>query len=247
MMYVCIRPLDLRAQLYKNAIHIIEYPLGNVHEAASDFFSRKYCGYNLQCSNTDDNPLISTGSASHYLNDGSEMQPDKSFKVPHRGCPNIVVEIGMSQSLESLHDKAVRYLTTTDNIMIVITIKIYSAHNNDCRMICCMYLRQQNQNNDTPVRAISFGTAAVSLPDLMDTTGVAIENVRGLFEPHGDFQGDPICNQAGMEAYQLRLPRQLLLAEDNVGININANNINYPDWIIDLFALQTTILRMLND
>ena len=81
---------------------------------------------------------------------------------------------------------------------------IIEVYTNNGGMRCYVYHRQQNQDGNiaiTPVRAISFGTVAVSLRFLMNTTE---GNVHGLFEPHGDFQGDLICDQAGMSKAVLK-------------------------------------------
>jgi hypothetical protein len=150
------------------------------------------------------------------------------------------VEVAISQHLEALHHKCCRYLNETDNVLVVVAVKVFLDEDvPNAYMVAFVYLRHPDGARvEAPVTAIAFGSLvlpAVLRDEVLAETQVAA--VTGYVEGI-----DPLvpCNQRNIPAYQLRIDHGLLLAVDLAGNVIAPEHENAPDLFIDLFLLQRT-------
>lgn len=227
-----------------NSILLTEQYLTAAHERASFFFAVKAVVYNLQLSGHDSMPLEAQGSYDRRLR-YSCKQPDQSFAVVDRHCPNLLVEVAVSQTLESLHVVCSNYFLQSDNIMIAIGIKLFGPQVIDGiiyrPMLLFLYLRQVIPNHEpyTIRDAISFGNSALSSEEVNDIMRF-IPNAPQLV---GVGHGYPDCARRQLPCYQLQIPYAHLLCIDNNANTADIQSSYQHDWIIDLYDLQETILR----
>lgn len=247
-----LRKINIVPRLFveKGALFVEELAIGPVHEAAVTFFSVQKGAYNQALTGTYSFPLRGTGSANHHLNHGT-VNPDCSFQVvrfPPRGCPNVVVEVGDSQNVESLHHKACRYLHESDNILIVVVVKVYEREGNGA-MVVLVYHRNHDAVVTVPVEGVSFGTIALRaelVQELIEMTHIPLHRLRGWYE--GNVGDNTPCTELDMDTYRLMLPHHLVLA-----VNVEGGEVapeyrdNAQDWSIDLYTLQTDLVLALQE
>jgi hypothetical protein len=161
-----------------------------------------------------------------------------------RQYPTVVFEVGMSQSLQSLHARAAVYLSPYTSIQIYIALKFYPQHqDNGMVMIALMYRRPPQPNIEPqPNVKISFGTAP-PLPITQDRL-----HQMGGVAPTGLGFGEAPLIQRGMPHYQLVIPKQDLfhgVPEDEIPRRCFPSEWFFPkvnDWIIDLWDIQQEAL-----
>ena len=144
--------------------------------------------------------------------------------------PTMVVEIGVSESLPSLHSLARGYFAAITTIEVYLAIKVFPRRANGTRaMVALLYLRP----SVVPTLVKSFGTAPLHhhTRSYLQNVGVANNTLSGL-----GF-GAPGCTGAGIPDYQLPIPASRLFSVLPVpqGLSIN--------FVIDLFVLQDMILN----
>lgn len=247
---VRLRTLNFAPRLFveKGALFVEELAIGPVHEAAVSFFAAQRGAYNYAVTGTYSFPLRGSGSADHHLQRGF-VNPDCSFEVwhlPPRGCPNVVVEVGDSQNVESLHHKARRYFAESDNILIVVVVKLYEKEDSGA-MVVLVYHRSHDASDLVPVEGVSFGTIALRaelVQELIYITHIPLHHLRGWYE--GNVGDNTPCTEPDLDTYRLVLPHHLLLAVNVEGEDVAPDfRDNAQDWSIDLYTLQTDVMLAL--
>ncbi|RGB25792.1 hypothetical protein C1646_771271 [Rhizophagus diaphanus] len=112
--------------------------------------------------------------------------------------PNMVLEVGYSESIRSLHRWAPFYISGRTTIMIYLAIKIYPSN----AMVAMLYQRT-SQTPNIPTIVISFGWAPIHnrVVNFFVNIGVPGVNITGFGRP-----GAPPCNTANIPTYQLHIP-----------------------------------------
>ncbi|CAG8641235.1 2046_t:CDS:1 [Ambispora gerdemannii] len=148
--------------------------------------------------------------------------------------PTLVVEIGNTESLNSLHELAEKYFSQRTTIQIYLAIKLYPPRrNNTFALLAVLYLRN-NQNPTTPVVVKSFGTAPLSNHSRIYLQSI----VRDEFITGVGFGGAP-CAGADIGKYQLAIPTNLLFNDVPGGVPGDVPN----NFIVNLWSLQDAILN----
>jgi hypothetical protein len=161
-----------------------------------------------------------------------------------RQYPTVVFEVGVSQSLQSLHECAAAYLSSQTSIQIYVALKLYPPRqDNTMVMIALMYRRPPQPNiRPQPNVKISFGTAAPYL-----RTQARLQGLGGA-APVGLGFGDAPLTQRGMPLYQLVIPKEDLfhgVPDNEMPKRCFLSEWLFPkvtDWIIDLWDIQEVAL-----
>jgi Uma2 family endonuclease len=221
-----------------------ELPLGP-HENACGYFDMMAYRYNDSVGGGRQKPLRVDRSEYYFLDNGIKVEPDAQFRVADRHCPNLVIEVANTDSVAKTHQKAAQYLTLSDNIMMVGVVKIYP----NGAMLYLQYSRSLPQpinNIDliVPDFGVSFGPtpmSSVQVGNVLQATHLELANLRGYFA-NNQGPNEP-CLEPHMPSYQVTYPRHLLLCLDLAGQQVDQRWNQYGDWQLDLFDLQTHILR----
>ncbi|RHZ74334.1 hypothetical protein Glove_226g4 [Diversispora epigaea] len=193
------------------------------------------------------NQLIVTGERDVIMGPRSVYRGDINVRPKHlqpqqpqrpqplragRHCPNLVVEIGNTESLSHLHEMVVGYFSLQTTIQLYLTIKLFPPcpRNNTFALLALLYSRN-NPNPTIPIIVKSFGTAPLSAATrnyLQNTINVPVNIITGV-----GFEAVP-CNMVNIPEYQLAIPTNQLFngARGGVPIDIPQN------FYIDLFVLQ---------
>lgn len=120
--------------------------------------------------------------------------------------PTMVLEVGYSESIHSLHEWAPFYLSQHTTIMIYLAIKIYPLHAQQpgVRPMVAMLYQRKSQAPNIPTRVISFGNAPLYtavINFLTNTISVSDANITGIRR-----HGAPPCNTSNIPTYQLPIP-----------------------------------------
>ena len=215
---------------------LIELTTSETHDGAAHFFTASCADYNRSITGNSFRPLRSTGTANYTLKNGHSPAPDNRFKAMERSCLNVVIEVGNAEEVQSLHNSALEYFRESDNILVVVTVKIYDDP--DGSMLVVLY--ERDISTTSPIRAISFGllpTSQLNISELIRITGIARQNVVGFEEGNTT---NP-CDREGKELYHLRLRRELVLTVNNTGYAIEPEYEHAGDWVMDLYNLQLVI------
>ena len=163
-----------------------------------------------------------------------QPQPSRAVNSSGRPYPTLVVEIGNSESLNSLHQLAEGYFSQRTIIQIYLAIKLFPPRqDNTFALLAVLYLRN-NQNPTTPAVVKSFGTAPPanqsltylqSIVECQFITGVGL--------------GRAPCDGANIDEYQLAIPTNLLFNDVPDGVPGGVPN----NGIVDLWSLQDAILN----
>ena len=149
--------------------------------------------------------------------------------------PTMVVEVGTSETITSLHDLARNYFSPRTTIQIYLAIKLFPTRmDGTMAMLALRYLRT-NQNNTVPDVILSFGTALLhysTINFLTKIVGVPLTNITGV-----GFSAIA-CNAPNIPDYQLHIPAVELFNGSSGGIP--AGSIN--GFYLDLWKLQNVVL-----
>ncbi|CAB4390998.1 unnamed protein product [Rhizophagus irregularis] len=143
--------------------------------------------------------------------------------------PNMVLEVGYSESIRSLHRWAPFYMSGRTTIMIYLAIKIYPSNN---AMVAMLYQRTSPTPN-IPTIVISFGIAPINnrVVNFFANIGVPGANIIGVGR-----QGAPPCNTSNIPTYQLHIPAvELFHRTPSILPSINFN--------LDLWKVQDRVLN----
>ena len=210
-----------------------ELPLTS-HGAVSWRIGALIYTWNNQLCGVQEEDLI-VGPNSYYTADLTIRPRGRPRPLPGQGSnsegrpyPTLVVEVGNSESVPSLHDLSTGYFSPQTTIQIYLAIKIFPIRQDGTRaMLALRYLRT-NQINTVPDIIISFGTAPLhpnTIGFLMNI-GVPLANIVGV-------------NTSGIPIYQLHIPAIELFNGAFGGIPAGAVNGVY----LDLWELQNIVLN----
>ena len=119
--------------------------------------------------------------------------------------PTLVIEVGFTESLQSLHELAADFFSPRTTIRLYLAIKIFSRRVNGTRPMLALLYRRPNPVPANPLPSIvkSFGTAPLSSQSLayLRSQGIAANAITGYGNP-----GAPSCNAVGIPQYQVPLP-----------------------------------------
>ncbi|CAG8452840.1 10227_t:CDS:2 [Ambispora gerdemannii] len=181
---------------------------------------------------------IIVGPRSVYRPDLS-IRPNRRQRPPFRQAinssgnpyPTMVVEIGNTESVRSLHELVAGYFSPRTTIQIYLAIKLFPPRQDG------LYLRN-NQNPIVPTIAKSFGTAPlhVSVQNyLHNFAGFPADGITGV-----GFGSGP-CNGANLPDYQIAIPTISLFNGVIGGVPNGVPN----NFSIDLWDLHDAILNRL--
>jgi len=218
---------------------VFAYKLPNAdHEAISVFFGAQLEAY----TNANGNRWRVLGRTTINLGAAIRHQADQCLVLRNRNAvagmltkqPVAVFEMGDSQGVAGVHAKVARWFGATTRVEIVVWIKVWPARAGGTRqMVAVHYDRAGGQ---FPVSAISFGTAniAAATRNTVNGWGTAMTGV-GC--------GGAACSAAGMAAYQITLPGNLLIEGDPLG----AAAVAGPNLVLDLFTAQQAVVTISAD
>ncbi|KYQ93308.1 hypothetical protein DLAC_05974 [Tieghemostelium lacteum] len=220
-----------------------------LHERTSNWISGEiYHNQNVHDTCSVDGSLrINLNIGTALIPNKISYEPDQSITPNGRGpplmvdnspFPTLVVEVGYSQSPQSLHTKALHYLNPLSNIQLVICVKIWSRNpaNQNFRALMMFYRRGFAGTN--PEQIISFGTSPLhhETRNTLNGWNLPVNQITG-FGVTINGVPTPACNQAGMAQYILQIPSAELYNGVAGGVP-NGVPANIP---LDLFNLQTKI------
>ncbi|CAG8649731.1 2812_t:CDS:2 [Acaulospora morrowiae] len=148
-----------------------------------------------------------------------------------RAYPIMVVEVGNSESLSSLHSPSTYYFSPQTTIQIYLVIKLFPIRQDDTRVMLALRYLCTNQNQMVPDVVISFGTVPLhgnTMDFLLNNVGVPSVNITGV-----GFTATT-CNAPGIPNYQLHIPAVELFNGSPSGVPARAINGFY----LDLWELQ---------
>ncbi|CAG8538767.1 9643_t:CDS:1 [Paraglomus brasilianum] len=168
-------------------------------------------------------------------------QPPSTLAVNSSGnpYPTLVVEVGDTESLNSLHNLAEKYFSQQTTIQIYLAVKLYPRRqDNTFALLAMLYLRN-NQNPTTPVVVKSFGTAPLSR-----SSQIYLQNIIQAEAISGVGFGGVPCDGTNIAEYQIAIPSELIFNDvdgvDGVdGVQGVPNN-----FTIDLWRLKDAYINM---
>jgi hypothetical protein len=226
--------------LWKDNKLFITLETGTVHAAILGELAHRL--YDSHWSNLVDVSLRALG------NGAFNAQPDLSFRpnalvlppgahsptTPGRKpWPTVVVEVGVSQSLSELNQKAQMWLQANTGVQIVLIFKFYKKFNNGNQGMVAL---QYHRGTVLPVFTVSFGTSRLKQNVRAVLPGGAV-NLTGVGESDANGVPYPACNSVGIPDYQFRVPTVLAFAGVPGGVpgGLGAN------IMLDLFQIQQRV------
>ncbi|CAG8640686.1 4720_t:CDS:1, partial [Paraglomus occultum] len=149
--------------------------------------------------------------------------------------PTLVVEVGNSESVSSLHDLSTGYFSLRTTIQIYLAIKWFPIRQDGTRAMLALRYLCTNQINTVPDIIISFGTAPLHLSTIgfLMSIGVPLANIVGV-----RFSAIA-CNASGIPIYQLHIPA-IELFNGAFG-SVTAGVVN--GFYLDLWEIQDLVLN----
>jgi len=231
----------VKMSLLEGKVVIHEVPLGIYGVVAGEVIGQMRVWYNRLNTFHDRNVIVDRNST--VIPDGS-VQPRDLLRPPAgQGCdsdgvpyPTVVVEVGMSEGLKSLHSKARRYFLPRTTIQVYIAIKIFNSRRDGTRVLVAFVYERANPGR--PILVKSFGTAAMHI--------VTLRFFRRRRVPDQDITGvgrhmAPPCNQLGIPIYQINIPATAIFNGSPAGIPVNLGN----GCNIDLYGVQEALFSLL--
>lgn len=163
--------------------------------------------------------------------------PGLGMNADNDPYPTFVAEVGISETIGSLHGLADEYFDPRTTIRVYLAVKIWPMRpNGTFAAIALLYLRN-NVPNTTPAQVISFGTAPIHAKALTSMPPVIPPLIVGN---HGI--APQVCNAAGLPAFQINLPTAELY--HGVPGVPNGVPVGVPAVLpLDLFQLQRAAYR----
>ena len=194
--------------LLDGKVIIHEVPLGAHGEVAGEIGKRMIIWHNN---------LIVSGERDVIVDRNSVLRPDASIRPDQlpappagQGCdasgwpyPTLVVEVGLSEGLLSLHSLVRRYFNQRTTIQLYLAIKIFGRRNDGTRSLVAFLYERTSPNPGRPVLVKSFGTAPMhwSAYQFFRRRRVPIQNITGF-----GINNAPPCNGPGIQIYQINIP-----------------------------------------
>ncbi|CAG8763756.1 12312_t:CDS:2 [Cetraspora pellucida] len=146
-----------------------------------------------------------------------QPQPSQAVNSSEKPYPTLVVEIGNTESLNNLHELAMKYFSQRTTTQIYLAIKSFPS----VALLALLYLRN-NPNPTIPVIVKSFEIADLSRIYILNTAHVSASVITGI-----GFGGVP-CDGGNIPEYQIVISTILLLT---------------MFIIVDIWRLQDAILN----
>ncbi|CAG8597546.1 15944_t:CDS:1, partial [Dentiscutata heterogama] len=150
--------------------------------------------------------------------------------------PTMVIEVGTTETISSLHDLSTRYFSSRTTIQIYLAIKLFPIRQDHTRAMLAMRYLRTNQYPTVPDVVISFGTAPLHnqiIDFLLNNMDVLDANITGV----GRFKAIA-CNGPRIPNYQLNIPAAELYNGTPNGIPPNSvDGIDLDLWKIQKAAL----------
>ncbi|CAG8663827.1 11255_t:CDS:1 [Funneliformis mosseae] len=161
-------------------------------------------------------------------------QTARAVNTSGRIYPTLVVEVGNTESVNSLHGLAAEYFSTYTTIQLYLVIKIFPPRQDNTVALLALLYSRNNPNPTIPIIVKSFGTASLHISTqryLQSTVNVPVNIITGV-----GF-GAVACDGPGIGDYQVAIPTNLLFNGARVPNDVPDN------FYIDLFKLQNAILN----
>ncbi|GAM21092.1 hypothetical protein SAMD00019534_042670 [Acytostelium subglobosum LB1] len=144
--------------------------------------------------------------------------------------PTLVIEVGVSETVASLHYKAKLYLSNFTDIQVVLCIKIFPPRSANYKFSALALLYRRSVSTETPVQVISFGAVPYDLP-------MAYAVDQGFGHATGNTMAVNIPPVANNPLYLIQIPTAEIYNGDINGVpNDVEDNVT-----IDLFNLMILI------
>ncbi|GBB95729.1 hypothetical protein RclHR1_00260034 [Rhizophagus clarus] len=233
--------ITVKMSLLEGRVVIHEVPLGIYGIVAGEVTSQMRDWYNRLNVFHERDVIVDRNST--VIPDGSVQPRDLPRPPAGQGCdkggvpyPTVVVEVGLSEGLKSLHSKARRYFIPRTTIQIYIAVKIFNPRRDGTRVLVAFVYERANP--ERPILVKSFGTAAMYISTLkffrrrrvpdQDITGVGRHTA-------------PPCNHLGIPIYQINIPATAIFNGSPTGIPANLGN----GCNIDLYGVQEAFFSIL--
>ena len=152
--------------------------------------------------------------------------------------PTMVIEIGSTESLNSLHELATGYFSPRTNIRMYLAIKLFPRRRDRTFALLALFYRRDQLNPTVPCIAKSFGTANLHISTtrfLLNIPNFPANSLTGVG------CGQVACDGPNLPDYQLAIPTRLLFDDVPTG----APNGTPNDFFIDLWDIQRAYSRAL--
>jgi Uma2 family endonuclease len=226
---ILVKTLDIT----ENDIIVHELP-GCIHEQIIVVIQNRVAIYNNSMTDSDIDPLLCLGSPTTNFFGHCSYRSDSSFlnnRMPfnmrpkdHRGVaiPSIVVEVGVSQTISNLIDKAASYFTNV-HVRMVILVKVFSNTSIDkiTDLICIVYLRDA-ADNIIADRVVNFGKHGLDpevASDIANRTEIPVDRFEGV----GSSYDGPYPFSANLEIFKIVIPFTVMwynIPEDMIDITM---------------------------
>jgi len=152
----------------------------------------------------------------------------------------MVVEVGFSESLVSLHELAAEYFSPRPTIRIYLAIKLFSLRQNGTMAMLALLYFRNNPIPTMPVIVRSFGTAPLHQNTITYVASIGVAHITGVGTP-----GAPACNAGGIPQYVLNIPAAEIFAGSPGGIPPGAaNGLNLDLWLIQSEVLNEYVFLL---
>ncbi|CAG8547483.1 2643_t:CDS:1 [Paraglomus occultum] len=146
--------------------------------------------------------------------------------------PTMVIEIGNTESLNSLHELATGYFSPRTNIQMYLAIKLFPRRRDRTFALLALFYRRDQPNPTVPCIAKSFGTATLHISTtrfLLNIPNFPANSLTGVG------RGQVACDGPNLADYQLAIPTNLLFNDVPTAVpNGTPNN-----FFIDLWDIQS--------
>jgi hypothetical protein len=127
--------------------------------------------------------------------------PGQGINAQNDPYPTLVAEVGLSESVGSLHVLAVEYFDPRTTNRCYLAVKIWPERSDGTfAALALLYLRT-NSPSKIPAQAISFGTAPIHLSAVDTMPNMMSSMITGN---HGDVP--EVCKAAGIPAFSINIP-----------------------------------------
>ncbi|RIA87886.1 hypothetical protein C1645_853435 [Glomus cerebriforme] len=156
----------VKMSLLEGKVIVHEVQLGSHAVVAGEIVGQMKIWHNYLMVFSGRNVIV--GRNDSFIPDGSIQpqglpQPPAGQECDKSGWPypTVVVEVGLSEGVKSLHSKARKYLSQRTTIQVYIAVKIFSRRRDGTRALIAFVYERASNNPGKPVRPVlvkSFGS-----------------------------------------------------------------------------------------
>ncbi|GBC03828.1 hypothetical protein RclHR1_05350002 [Rhizophagus clarus] len=228
-------------RLLDGKVIIYEAPLSIHGAVAGEFTTRMRFWHNNLVACGERDVIIGVRSVSRP--DGSIQPDDLPKPAPGRGCdlddwpyPTVVIEVGVSEGLASLHSLTSRYFSMRTTIRIYLAVKIFGRRRDVTRaMVAFLYQRLNQGLPILPIVIKSFGTAPLhhNTVKFFRNRNIPDRAITGFGR-----NAAPPCNGPNIPDYQINIPAAEIFRGSPTGVPPNL----VAGFNLDLYWLQRVAL-----